>query len=81
MLPPEFYLYMEGVMEQKELNRDNTRLIMWSILQKGSKKRIKPSDIMQLSMDVKRKGIEKFDVTEYIDNKSKIEAWLQTNRN
>lgn len=79
MTDNEFYLYLEGQNERQDIDRDNTRLIMWAILQKGNKKRLKPQDIMQLNIDKKRVTAiaKKVNLEEYERKREQIKRiWL-----
>lgn len=51
----EYLCYSEGIAKEKEFQLHNTRLIMWSIMQPHLRKgkTLKPTDLMQLSMDKK----------------------------
>ena len=50
----EFMCRYAGHLRGEEKHLHNTRLIMYSVFQKGTKRRYKLTDIFQLPMDTKR---------------------------
>lgn len=84
MTDNEFFCYLEGYQERKEEQLNNSRLIMWAILQKGNKKRLKPTDVFKLTIDDKRvKEIaESVNLEEYERKREQIKRiWSKMKKN
>jgi len=67
----QFNMYLEGFFEEYKNEWEQTRLIMWSIIQPNSKKKLKPTEIISFDWDKDNK------VSEPLDKEKKQEILLK----